>query len=490
MFFSCEQNIKYFTKKLGDSFDIVNKTLDIDGKKVAVLYMKTLVDDKLLANVVLLPLSKAKVENLSINYIKNNIIATADLDEIVGSDAQKEQKLIESVIGGGVAIFVEGENISVCADIKNFPKRSPSEPPTSAVIYGPRVGFVESIETNIAMLRKRLATPKFVVKNFVVGKYTQSKVFVAFLDGVARKDVVKKICKKIKEINIDGVVDSNYIVSYFQEGVKVFKRTGITEKPDVATAKILEGRVAILVDNSPVVLTLPFLVFEDLQNANDYYSNSVYSSFIRFIRLIGVFVATVLPGMYLSLRLYHYKVLPLRFLITIANTTEGLPFTPFVESLFIMVLFQILYEVSLRLPQYLGLATSIVGALILGQTGVSAGLISPPAVVIIALSFIAVYTVSDQIGQLTLMRFAFLIIGGTVGLLGIIGAILYLANHLATLNQFGTSYLAPYAPRKDKDLKDGLIKKAEPKMQTRPESLKPENKIRVRSRTENKNVLE
>ena len=473
MFSSNQKNVEYFTEKLGNSFDIVNKTLNVRGKDVTILYLKTLVDDKLLAEMVLLPLKNTKETEITIENIRNNILATADLDDIKGeTENQKDKALLESIIGGTCAIFVDGENTAVCADIKNFPKRSPSEPPTSAVIYGPRVGFVESIETNIAMLRKRLASPAFTIKNFTVGTYTQSKVFVAYLDGVARKDVVKKICEKISSIKIDGVVDSNYIAGYFQENTKIFKRTGITEKPDIVTAKLLEGRVAILVDGSPVVLTLPFLLFEDLQNSNDYYSNSVYASFIRIIRLVGVFISAILPGTYLALRLYHYKVLPLRFLITIANTTEGLPFTPFVESLFIVILFQILYEVSLRLPQYLGLATSIVGALVLGQTGVSAGLISPPAVVIIALSFISVYTVSDQISQLTLLRILFLVIGGTIGLLGIVGGIIYFANHFATFNQYGTSYLAPYAPRKDKDLKDGLIKKAPPKQSGVPESLK------------------
>lgn len=472
MFKESERNVEYFRERLGGSFDVVDKTLDVKGKKVTVFYLKTLVDDKLLAEMVLLPLTSTNLAEITIEKIRNNILATADLDDITGNnEEEKDKQLLESVIGGAVAVFVDGENEAVCADIKNFPKRSPSEPPTSAVIYGPRVGFVESIETNIAMLRKRLATPNLTIKNFTVGEHTQTKVFVAYLKGVAKQEVVDKICQKIQSIKINGIVDSNYIVGYFQEGAKIFKRTGITEKPDIATAKMLEGRVAIIVDGSPVVLTLPFLIFEDLQNSNDYYSNSVYASFIRVVRLIGVFISAILPGTYLALRLYHYKVLPLRFLITIANTTEGLPFTPFVESLFIVVLFQILYEVSLRLPQYLGLATSIVGALILGQTGVSAGLISPPAVVIIALSFISVYTVSDQIAQLTLLRVVFLIIGGTIGILGIVGGLIYFANHLATYNQYGTSYLAPYAPRKEKDLKDGLIKKAQPKSTAKPESL-------------------
>jgi spore germination protein KA len=170
----------------------------------------------------------------------------------------------------------------------------------------------------------------------------------------------------------------------------MFKQVGNSEKPDIIAAKILEGRIAIIVNNSPIVLTLPFIFLEDLQNSNDYYSLSYYSSYIRIIRLLGIFIAVVVPGLYISLRLYHYNVMPINFLMTIGNSSETIPFTPFVEIMFILILFEILYEVSLRLHRYFGLATSIVGALILGDTGVKAGLISSPGVMMIALSVIAV----------------------------------------------------------------------------------------------------
>lgn len=476
MLFSCKERIQKYKTQLGDCFDVIDKSFVIENTTYAILYIKTIIDDNLLALAILNPLLRLKTPE-TLEYIKNNTIRLADI-----TLEDNDQKIIKALLDGKVALFSQTEKNCLLIDIKELPIRSPTEPPTSAVIYGPRVGFTERVDTNLAMLRRRLPTPDFVVQNFEVGKYTKTKILVCHIKSIASKKTVKEICKKIESINIDGVVDSNYILTYFQNNASIFKRCGVAEKPDIITAKLLEGRVAILVDGSPIVLTLPFMVFEDIQNSNDYYSNSIYSSFLRIIRLLGIFIAVVLPGLYLALRLYHFKVLPLRFLITISNTTEGLPFTPFMEMLFILILFQILYEVSLRLPQYLGLATSIVGALILGQTGVSAGLISPPGVVIIAMSIIAVYTVTDQVAQFTILRAVFLLIGGTVGILGIVGVMLYFVHELATLNQYGTSYLAPYAPRKPRDLKDGLIKKPVNKMQNRPESIPTKNKTRQKNR--------
>lgn len=476
MLFSCKERIQKYKTHLGDCFDVIDKSFVIENTTYAILYIKTIIDDNLLALAILNPLLRLQTPE-TLEYIKNNTIRLADI-----TLEDNDQKIIKALLDGKVALFSQKEKNCLLIDIKELPIRSPTEPPTSAVIYGPRVGFTERVDTNLAMLRRRLPTPDFVVQNFEVGKYTKTKILVCHIKSIASKKTVKQICKKIESINIDGVVDSNYILTYFQNNASIFKRCGVAEKPDIITAKLLEGRVAILVDGSPIVLTLPFMVFEDIQNSNDYYSNSIYSSFLRIIRLLGIFIAVVLPGLYLALRLYHFKVLPLRFLITISNTTEGLPFTPFMEMLFILILFQILYEVSLRLPQYLGLATSIVGALILGQTGVSAGLISPPGVVIIAMSIIAVYTVTDQVAQFTILRAVFLLIGGTVGILGIVGVMLYFVHELATLNQYGTSYLAPYAPRKPRDLKDGLIKKPVNKMQNRPDSIPTKNKTRQKNR--------
>ena len=275
-------------------------------------------------------------------------------------------------------------------------------------------------------------------------------------------------------------MDSYYLLSLLASRPNsVLKQVGCAEKPDIIAAKMLEGRVAIIVDNSPIVLTIPFVFLEDLQNSNDYYINYIYSTFIRFIRLMGIFISVLGPGAYIALQLFHYNILPIKYLITIADTTQQVPFTPFIEILFILLLFQILYEVSLRLPSYLGLATSIVGALILGDTGVKAGLISPPTVIVVAIAKIALYTVPEQSAQVNIFQFVFLVLGAAVGLLGLIGGCIYLLAYANSIENYGAPYLAPFSPFILSDNKDGLFKVPLSEMTERPKSFENENKERM-----------
>ena len=295
------------------------------------------------------------------------------------------------------------------------------------------------------------------------------------------KKILKQIESQIKKIDIDGIVSSYYVECFLeQRPYSLFKQVGSSEKPDIISAKILEGRVAILVDNSPIVLTLPFIYAEEVQDVNDYYGRFYYATYMRWVRILGLFMAVIVPGAYLAMRLYHYKIIPLKFLITISNSNQGLPFTPFIELLFILILFEILYEVSLRLPKFLGLATSIVGALILGDTGVKAGLISPPGVMIIAMSIIAVYTIPDQNMQLSLIRFVFLLLGGTLGFLGMVAGIIYFCNYMNELNEYSAPYLAPISPHIKNDRKDAMMKAPLREMTTRPKAFKNSNSVRLK----------
>jgi spore germination protein KA len=292
--------------------------------------------------------SKSKKE-VDLDILVNEILKTMSIEKV-----ETEKDIIEKISKNELLIFVEGEEGALAIDIIDYPARMPNEPPTSAVMKGPREGFVEDIRKNVAMLRRRFVGDKLTIKQMKIGKYSQTEVDLVYISEIADANVIKKVKKKLEAINIDGIIDSYYLVSFLQEKKgSMFKQVGNSEKPDIIAAKILEGRIAIIVNNSPIVLTLPFIFLEDLQNSNDYYSLSYYSSYIRIIRLLGIFIAVVVPGLYISLRLYHYNVMPINFLMTIGNSSETIPFTPFVEIMFILILFEILYEVSLRLHRYL-----------------------------------------------------------------------------------------------------------------------------------------
>ena len=245
-------------------------------------------------------------------------------------------------------------------------------------------------------------------------------------------------------------------------------------------SKLLEGRVAILTDGSPIALTLPFILIEDLHSPDDYYQKSFRVSFVRLVRLIGVFAAVLLPGFYLAIELYHYKIIPLNLLVTLSNATANLPFGPLLEMLFVIILFEILYEANARMPRYLGMALSIVGALILGDTAVKAGLVSSPAVMIVALSGITIYTVPNEAGQLSLLRLGFTLAGGMMSFYGIVILLVFLIFYLANFNSYGSPYLAPMAPFIYGDQKDAIVKSPITKMKNRPISILNKNKVRLK----------
>lgn len=471
-YFNLDKKIEECKMLLNESIDFANRFYEKDGQKVAMIFLKSITDQELLSQAIYMPMQMYKGK-LSFENLQNEIIKCSDLKEI------EEEKIIDEILAGKIILITNFSDKVLAVDLFKFPTRQPTEPPTSPVIQGPREGFVEDLQTNITLIRRRLKTKNLVIKSMQIGSESQTKIAVTYLKDVANNEIVDKVIKKLKKIKIDGIIDSYYILSFLEEHPNsLFKQVGNAEKPDIITAKMLEGKIAIIVDNSPIVLTVPFAIIEDLQNSNDYYTNHHYSSIIRVIRLLGLLIAILAPGFYLSLQLFHYNILPLNFLITIADTTLGLPFTPFIEIAFIFLLFQILYEVSLRLPSYLGLATSVVGALILGDTGVKAGLISPPGVIIVALAKIALYTVPEQASQITVLQIIFLILGGSLGIMGIMAGMVYVVNYLNKLDSYGTPYLAPYSPRIPKDLKDAIITNSIIEMDDLPKTYSPKKEKR------------
>jgi spore germination protein KA len=374
--------------------------------------------------------------------------------------------------------FVAAEEIN---KKKEIAKRAVSEPPTQSVVKGPREGFIEHNDTNIQLVTRRIKDEKLKIYHTTVGRRTQTKVAVAYIDDIADQKVVKKVIERINQIDIDGIIDSYYILRFLQDKKSfLFRQVGGDEKPDITASKLLEGRVAIFVDGSPIVLSVPYILFEDIQNSDDYYTNAVGVSLRRLIRIIGAFVSVLLPGIYIAILLHHYNILPLATVKTFSAAMEAVPFTPLVEILFVLVLFEILYEAALRMPRHLGTATSLVGALVLGDTAVKAGLISSPAVLVAALSGIMMYIIPNLAPEISLLRFGFTILGGILGLYGVVIGVIVLTIYMASLDAYGAPLLAPFAPRVKNDLKDAIFKKEVTEMKTRPESFRVKDKRRAK----------
>ncbi len=380
---------------------------------------------------------------------------------------------------GNTLMFVDGYTESAIVIITDRQEeRSLEEPPTSAVLKGPRKGFNENIKINISLIRKIISSPSLESVPITIGTMTKTQISVMYIKKITNKEIVDKIVSRIKKIKIDGILDSYYIAQFLQERPKsIFKQIGMSEKPDIVCAKMLEGRVAVLVDGSPIVLTLPFILVEDFHSADDYYSQQYRVIAIRLLRVVSVFLTVVLPGLYVATQLFHYRAIPLRFLVSILNSTQGLPLTPFSEMLLVIVLFEILYEASLRMPKYLGLALSIVGALILGDTAVKAGLISPPSVMVVAISGIAIYTIPEQSDQLSMFRIFYTLAGGILGFYGLMLVTVFIFIYLSDFDNYGAPYLAPFSPKISSDKTDAIFKENIINDKKRPRSI-PNNNLR------------
>lgn len=454
-----------------EHLDVNERKMTLGGREACLFYIECLIDKKLLSQNIIAPIL-AQSDSVSINSL-NNIVA---IDKIEISP-QNEAKT--KVFEGCAVLAIDGEENYAVFAVQGYETRSIAEPPTSSVLKGPREGFVEDLNVNVSMLRRRLKTPNLAVLNLVLGRQTRTKVAVVYLTNIASKKVVKEVIQRLKNIDIDGVTASYYIETLLRNNEsQLFRQLGNTEKPDIATAKILEGRVVIIVDGSPIVVTVPFVFLEDMQSSDDYYMHPARATFIRYIRFFGVLLAILLPGLYVALESYHYRILPIDFLITIRSSIEGISFPPLVEVLFVIFLFEILNEASIRMPKYLGMALSIIGALTLGETAVQAGIITPPSIMIVAISGITIYILPDEAPITSLLRVVFTFAGGFAGFFGIIIGIVFMTAYLVSIQNFSTPLMAPFAPHIAEDQKDALVKSGITKMITRPKSLPNTNKIR------------
>ena len=258
-FFNVEKEIKNLKKQLHYSFDVSDRILKKDNVTIGFIYLKSFTDNLIFSTAIYQPIADLN-EEVSFEIAKNTVQAN-DVKEI------KKEEILDNILKGAVVVFLNSSTKILAIDIQKFNARAPSEPPTTPVIQGPREGFTEDIKTNLGLLRKRFYSKDLVLKNMSIGRHTKTQIVIAYIDTIADKRIVKEVEKKLKKIDVDGIVDSYYLVPYLSNRPNsLFKQVGNTEKPDIVCAKLLEGRVAILVDNTPIALTLPFVLLEELQN--------------------------------------------------------------------------------------------------------------------------------------------------------------------------------------------------------------------------------
>lgn len=400
----------------------------------------------------------------AVEVVKESVLSVASIQESI-----KLEDAVTGILSEDTALFIGGTDSALLASIRGWEARGVDEPKTESVVRGPREGFVESLGTNTALLRRKIKNPQLKFEKMTVGKQTKTEVCIVYINGIANEKIVQEVKDRITRIETDSVLESGYIEAFIEDApYSLFPTVGNSEKPDIVSAKLLEGRIAVLTNGTPFVLTVPYLFIEAFQNSEDYYSRPYLATFIRWLRWLAFFISTFLPALYVAITTYHPELLPTSLLISISSALEGIPFPAIVEALLMQVAYEILREAGLRLPKAVGQAVSIVGALVIGEAAVSAGLVGAPMVVVVALTGISSFVVPALTDVTTVTRFVLLILAGFAGLYGVMLGFAFFLTHQLSLRSFGVPYMSPLVPLSISGLKDVLIRAPWWAMTTRP----------------------
>ena len=458
----CETELK---KIFGKSSDIVIQRFMTRKGEALFICVDGMSNKDLIDRDILAPL-KAETFDGDIAYAMNAAYQmTDDLFEA-----------IREVLSGNTALFYKNEEKAFIIDFKQWDNRSVEVPEAEAVIRGPKEGFVENIRTNTSLLRRKIKTPKLIIESLVLGKQTNTSIALAYVEGIVNTEALEIVRARLAEINTDAILETGYIEQYLERRTfSLISSFGLTQKPDVLAARILEGRIGILCDGTPHALTVPHLFIENLQSAEDYYSRTPKGIYFRLFRLFALFISLYLPGMFLAVGTYHHEMVPGVFLSTIISAIEKTPLPLGAEIFFLGTMFELLRESGTRLPKAIGPAISIVGALIIGEAAVNAGIVSAPVVIVVALTAVCSFVNSSLNEFMMAYRYIFLFAGGTMGLIGIASVTMIMLSQIASSDSFGGSTLSTYTRE---DLRDNPLRLPLWSMKFRPSSIAGENKRR------------
>ena len=443
----------------------------------ALLFLDGMTDSEQLNEAVIRPLLTVNTPYTEPNiadYISNQILFARDVKKL-----KNVADILSGILYGEALLLINGSSYALSIDVKGWRTRGISEPQDERVLQGPREGFDEAALLNLAMIRRKLQTPDLCIELLRVGRRTSTAVFVCYLGTLADPKTVNEIKNRIKKIDIDGILDSNYITEQIRDNKNsLFKTSGSTERPDIVAARLLEGRIAIVVDGTPVVITAPYLFSENFQADEDYYLNHFIASFERMLRYVCFFLSFSIPAVFVAISTFHRELLPTSLAITVSRLRAGVPFSPLAECIIMIFVFEILKETGVRMPQSLGHALSIVGGLVVGQAAVEARIISTPMLIVIALSGITGLMVPRLKAAVFYIRLFLVLLSAVFGIYGYIAGIFTVFIHILTLSSFGIDSTESLKKADFQSLKDTFFRTAWNEMKTRPAF----NKNRIRKK--------
>jgi spore germination protein KA len=460
-----EKNLNTLKGIIGNSNDIIIRKFAFGSKKrirAVLIFINGMIDTTLVNENIMKPLmfnthniyDEASAEINNIRYIESTLLSVGDIKE-----TSSMNKAVDSFLSGDTILLIDGSKEALVINLHGWKTRSIEEPKTESVVRGPREGFSETLSINTALLRRKIKNTNFMLESVELGVRTKTDVCIAYINGLADPKLIEEIRRRLKRINTDSILESGYVEQFIEDApFSIFSTVANSEKPDKVAAKLLEGRAAIMVDGTPFVLTVPMVFIESFQSAEDYYSRPFFASIIRLLRFVAYLINILAPALYVALSTFHQELIPTPLLLTMVSAREGVPFPAVLEAGIMITAFEILREAGVRLPRPIGQAVSIVGALVIGESAVTAGLIGALMVIIVAITAMSSFVVPAQTDSGAIIRFVLLILASVMGGYGVAMGLLAIFIHMASLRSFGTPYLSPLAPLSTSGMKDTFVR--------------------------------
>ena len=458
-----EQNIAWVEQYFFHCSDLIVRRFRI-GEAVpcnaVLLYLDGMTDSAVVHDNILVPLMHPVLIDAAMSHkVSSDFFAFVHTQLLPSGETtivHTMDETVQAMMNGDVVLLLDQSIQGLVIDAKGFPHRDLGEPRNEKTLRGPQEAFVEAMRVNTAMLRRRLHTGALKLEQMTIGTYTQTAVTIAYLEHIANDNIIDEVRRRLNNIKtVDSILNASCIEQYIEDRpFSIFPQVQYTERPDKTAAALLEGRVALIVDGSPDVILLPVLFTQLLQSSEDYYNRIVAGTFVRWVRYMGLFIATTLPSLYVAVISFHAELIPFNLLLSIATAREGVPFPAFVEAIMMEIAFELLREASIRMPGVIGNTIGIVGALVIGDAAVSARLVAPQMVIVVAITAIGSFAIPSVEASypIRLIRFPLMILAATLGLYGVMLGWLVIIMYLIRLRTFGFPYLAPLAPLKNGEL--------------------------------------
>lgn len=454
---SLADRLGHIRDRFDKSMDLVIHELSVCGIPCAVLMCEGLVSTGTLSEILARPLTSLTMDSPAPEKIHEWVLS----DSLMAPD-QKEIKtyfeLFRFMMSGFVILLIDGVPGGDAFGLQGFPGRSVGEPEGETNMRGSREGFNELLRPNLAMIRRRFKTPDLIFEMVTFGEKSLTDGALVYCRGTVSPGLLARIRRRLSKVKLDVALETGYLSPFLEKGFSLFSGIGYTERPDTLCAKIAEGRVGLLLDGTPFALIMPYLFNEHFQSGDDYSHRPYFATFIRWMKMLAFGFSALLPGIYVAIGTFHPELLPDILLSKLIESDQSTPFSLMPEALLVFFLYEIMREAGLRMPKPVSHAVSIVGALVIGDAAVTAGIIGAPMVLVVALTAISSFVVPTLYEPVTILRFAFILLGGFTGLYGVLLGLCAVLINLLAVDSLGIPAAAPCAPFSLYVLRDTLFR--------------------------------